>query len=279
MRAALGLSAILVMGFAEGGAAAIGEGAPAPERRDRPGIRVAANGLAAAPTITVTAAAGAPIPLRLKPPADGVRFLRVREVPGAVQLTHGFRIRDSWIVSALDLDKLAIIVPQGFRAPLTLHVLYHRDSQGGPVAEGFVVVEPPAPPQPAQPTVATADIPPPQERTAAIATRGPEELPKPKSPAPVWTSELEAANLRQGARLMETGDISAARLLFEELVMTGSARGARAMGETFDPAFLKRYRITGLRPDIETAKSWYRRAAEMGDPESASRVSALDAKR
>jgi TPR repeat protein len=77
---------------------------------------------------------------------------------------------------------------------------------------------------------------------------------------------------------MQSGDIAAARLLFEELARKQSAKGARALAETYDPEVLKSVLIAGLRPDIEKAKKWYQRAAELGDGEAAARVSALSAR-
>jgi hypothetical protein len=268
MKAAFGFSAVLLLGSGPCQSAVPRDGAsPAVTRRHIGRIRLATNAAADLPVTRIIAAAEIPVPVQLKAPVEGVRFLWLREVPASVRLTHGFRLRMSWVVSAFDLDRLAIILPPDFSAPLTMSVLYYRNSQEGPVARTLMVIDR------AAPQSSQAIAPAIQEPVAAIATKDPE----PPAPArPMWSPDLEAGNLRQAAKLMRTGDIAAARLLFEELVMTGSARGARAMAETFDPAFLEDYRITGLRPDIEAAKKWYRRAAQMGDPVSASRIGRLE---
>jgi hypothetical protein len=267
IKAAFGLAALLLLDGEQRVSAATGDGASLAPRRQLAGIRIATNISADIPVVRIIATSETAVALRLKAPVEGVRFLRLREVPASVKLTHGFRLHRSWVVSAFDLDQLAIIVPADFAAPLTMPVLYYRGSQEGPVAETLLLIEraAPRPSQPADPAG--------QEQVAAIAARHPEPT---IAARPMWSSELEAGNLRQGAKLMQAGDIAAARLLFEELVMIGSAGGARAMAETFDPAFLEDYRITGLRPDVEAAKKWYRRAAEMGDPVSVSRIGRLE---
>jgi hypothetical protein len=267
IKAAFGLAVVFLLDGEHGVAATSNDGAPSHQHGERTGIRVAASDTSELPVVRIIATGEMPISTRLNAPAEGVRFLRLREVPAAVKFTHGFRLRTSWVVSALDLDQLAIILPADFTAPLSIPVLYYRDSQEGPVAEALLLIERAArgPSQAIDPAS--------QEPVAAIATKHPEPTPPARQ---MWSPELEAGNLRQGAKLMRTGDIAAARLLFEELVMAGSARGARAMAETFDPAFLEDYRITGLRPDIEAAKQWYRRAAEMGDAVSASRIGRLE---
>ena len=90
------------------------------------------------------------------------------------------------------------------------------------------------------------------------------------------SAEQEIDSLERGAALMRNGDIAAARLLYEDLAVHGSAKGARALAETYDPIYLKGVFIAGLRPNLEKAKIWYERAAELGDAVSITRLGALD---
>ena len=46
---------------------------------------------------------------------------------------------------------------------------------------------------------------------------------------------------------------------------------------TYDPDGLRRMGMVGVRPDLEQAKSWYTRAAELGPPEASQRLAALAA--
>ena len=90
------------------------------------------------------------------------------------------------------------------------------------------------------------------------------------------SAEHEVESLERGAVLMRNGDIAGARLLYEDLAVNGSAKGARALAETYDPAYLKGVFTAGLRPNMEKARIWYQRAAELGDTVSITRLSALD---
>ncbi len=85
----------------------------------------------------------------------------------------------------------------------------------------------------------------------------------------------EEALLKKGAGLLKKGDISAARLNFETLALRGSAKGALALAQSFDPDALSSVRIAGLTPDLTKAKEWYTIAAKLGNREAAQRLSSL----
>jgi len=77
-------------------------------------------------------------------------------------------------------------------------------------------------------------------------------------PAP--PPESAASLLRQGQRLLENGDINAARDLFEDLADAGIVDGAIALGSTYDPKSLASSGMTNVTPDPNKALLWYRRA-------------------
>jgi TPR repeat protein len=66
--------------------------------------------------------------------------------------------------------------------------------------------------------------------------------------------------------MLATGDISAARLLYEPAAEAGNGPAAAALGRTFDPAFLTSIGTIGIRPDPSAAAKWYRKAASLGEP-------------
>jgi TPR repeat protein len=86
----------------------------------------------------------------------------------------------------------------------------------------------------------------------------------------------EEVLLKKGAILLKNGDVSAARLNFENLATRGSAKGAFALAQSYDPAVLHSMAIAGLRPDLVKAKEWYAKAAALGDQEAARRLSVLN---
>jgi hypothetical protein len=86
---------------------------------------------------------------------------------------------------------------------------------------------------------------------------------------------LEEALLKKGQVLLKIGDVSAARLSFETLALRGSAKGAFALAQSYDPAVLHSVAIAGLKPDLAKAKEWYAKAAELGNEDAVRRLSAL----
>ena len=97
----------------------------------------------------------------------------------------------------------------------------------------------PAAPAPAVPET------PPVMPTPATAPPAPAP-PKPTAPAPRYAAPDPAALVARGDAMLELGDVSAARLLYERAAALGNAKAATAAGKTYDPAFL--ISICGLRP-------------------------------
>lgn len=81
--------------------------------------------------------------------------------------------------------------------------------------------------------------------------------------------------MERASSLLANNDVSSARLLYEHLANNGSARAALAMGQTYDPAYLRSIDPKGLKADVAKARQWYKRAADMGDQEAPSRLSGL----
>jgi TPR repeat protein len=71
--------------------------------------------------------------------------------------------------------------------------------------------------------------------------------------------------LRRGDAMLATGDVGAARLLFERAAEAGSARAATATGKTYDPNVLLQAGAVGVAGDPDQAAQWYRRAIVLGD--------------
>ena len=73
-------------------------------------------------------------------------------------------------------------------------------------------------------------------------------------------AESVASLLRQGKRLLENGNLEAARDLFKDLAEAGVVDGAIALGSTYDPKSLATSGMTNVTPDPNKALLWYRRA-------------------
>jgi TPR repeat protein len=57
-------------------------------------------------------------------------------------------------------------------------------------------------------------------------------------------------------------------LFYERAAEGGDGQAALQLGETYDPAFLKRAGIAGIRGDSAMAKRWYQQAFELGAGEA-----------
>lgn len=272
MKHLIGVSAVLIAALNWPGAALGRAGLDEPPQPLPAGVRVAQTGSQQLPPARASGISGTPIALSLKSPISGVRFIKIGDFPEQLQLSRGFRLRGSWVTSVQDLDNLELITPSGLVQTIRLDVLYFRNNQTPAVAERTLTVDL------GPPDSIVRNAPRPESRTLPLVA--PDQPSAPQSQAPTaakkLSAEQETTSLERGATLMRNGDIAAARLLYEDLAVNGSAKGARALAETYDPTYLKSVFIAGLRPNMEKAKIWYERAAELGDAVSITRLSALD---
>jgi TPR repeat protein len=72
----------------------------------------------------------------------------------------------------------------------------------------------------------------------------------------------------RGDALFGSGDIVSARLFYERAAEGGDGQAALQLGESYDPEFLKRAGIVGIRGDSATAKRWYEQASGLGASEA-----------
>ena len=112
------------------------------------------------------------------------------------------------------------------------------------------------------------------EATSTVASPAPRNQPT----VPTFSAAEIARLLARGDWLLATGDITAARLLYERAADAGEARAAVRLGETFDPVYLDGSHLRGLQGDRDMAVFWYRHARDLGATGVASRLKKLEAK-
>jgi hypothetical protein len=170
-----------------------------------------------------------------------------------------------WQVPARDLARVLVRPPVGFSG--TMEVVVDLQIEGdeivdrrwrrlewtaaGPAraaATPTALIAPPAP-TPAAPVAPTVAGP-----------LGPEEI---------------AILIRRGEQLLDTGDLSSARLLLRRAAEARDAHAAFALAGTYDPLVLKKLRVYGVVPDATAARHWYQRAVELGSPEASARLDML----
>ena len=105
---------------------------------------------------------------------------------------------------------------------------------------------------------------------AAISTP-----PPPTSTASASDRDEVAALFARGRATLSNGDVAAARVLLRRAAEHGDPQAAVALGETYDPAVLKRLGIIKFNPDLAQAREWYRRAADLGSAAAAMQLDQL----
>jgi len=121
-------------------------------------------------------------------------------------------------------------------------------------------------PMPATPTLVPApnalQVPPASDKADPGAAKKNTQLPK-------LPAEQVDTMLKRASTLLGENDIAGARLIFQYLANHGSASGAFALAESYDPKKWAAHRVTGMTPDVNLARTWYARAAELGSREAA----------
>lgn len=205
-----------------------------------------------------------PVPVNLQDLPKEIKFARFSPLSEEFSLSHGFRTKESWFVSAVDIPGLELILPKSASGVLALKVKYYgRNSNehlNEPLVEHSLLI----------------DLRDPRSQTNPASASLPRNAGPEVPPAGVRVSaKEEKTGLDQAYTLIKAGDVAAARLLFEDLAHKGSGAAARALAETYDPVYLKQMFRPGLQPNPETAKKWYQFAADLGDRESSIRLSGL----
>jgi hypothetical protein len=237
--------------------------------------------------LEVKDAAGAinsPIPLDLSAlPADADTpvALRISGLPPSAYLTKGVEVAaGEWMVKAADFADTDLIVPHTDTAEIALQVAALDEKTGAqatPSQKLNVAIDTSVVPVPGvpQPKADAARIVP----ASAEADQGfnKQELPA-AVPVPLESVNPEAQILiTKGDTLLNSGDILAARQFYLRAFGLKATLAAYGVGQTFDPAVYKKFKIKGLSPDAQQASEWYGKAAATGDTNAATALAGLPA--
>ncbi len=186
------------------------------------------------------------LPLQISP-EEAARepfILALSGAPAGVTLSGADRIgSDTWFVSPGSANRLEITVPEWSTTVFEITVALRRmNGLVAAQAKAWIAAPPPASPQTAQP------------KADANAVK-----------------EL----LAKGDRLLEKGDIVAARAMYQRAAEMGSGTAALTLGATYDPNRLWSLGALGMVGNRERARQWYARASELGQPEAKARLTAL----
>lgn len=245
-----------------------GQRRPAPVPMARGEIAQASHGGANDVRISVAVAPGVSSRLGLEQYIDAraaYKFAMIKGLPVGFSMSAGFPTKNTWVVSFNDIPSLQVTAPADFKGPVTLEIVFMKVNEEQP---DFYYVD--------IMNRATATAPSSENRIPTSAWNRPEPELAPVAPRmPQISSSEEDVVLKRAMEFLRKADVSAARLIYENLANKGSARAAFAMGQTYDPDFLKGIGVQRLA-HLETAKKWYNKAKDLGSHEAEIMLSTLD---
>jgi hypothetical protein len=188
----------------------------------------------------------APLPLQIQPEeaAHEPFILVLSGAPAGTTLSGAGRIgSDTWFLSPGTAGRLEIVLPEWSTSVFEITMALRRiNGSVAAQAKAWIAVPPPSSPE-------------------AVGPR---------------TDEAAAKDMQAKAdRLIEKGDIVAARTLYQRAAEMGSGSAALTLGATYDPNRLWSFGALGMVGNRERAKQWYLRASELGQPDAKARLMAL----
>ncbi len=173
---------------------------------------------------------------------DSLKIL-VADLPDGVSLNRGLRARDgTWTLRPQELNGLLLTLPS---TASTAQINVALVSEGVQVAR-------------LNPTLTIEAV------TDLKVSLGKDD------------SEEKARGLfEKGEARLGNGDVIGARMFFKKAADAGDAQAANAMGATYDPDLFNTLQVRGMRPDVELARQWYRRAMDLGSKDSMERLEKL----
>ena len=169
-----------------------------------------------------------------------------------------------WRLDADQLEGLQIRPPRDFVGAMNLMVDLRLPGDRVADSKGLRLewvartkIQPAAAVAPAAAPPATVPQTPPAEPQTAALHLDPAEI---------------AILLKLGQDTLNNGDLVAARLLLQRAAAAGSADGALALAQTFDPAVIGRLGAIGVVADAAKAREWYQKAARLGSGLAAQQV-------
>ena len=100
-------------------------------------------------------------------------------------------------------------------------------------------------------------------------------MPAPSPAARRLDPDELATLLKRAQGLLDTGDLSAARLLLERAADAHEAKAAFILAQTYDPAVLGTADARSIAPNPEAARLWYQKAAQYGSQEAQQRLTQM----
>ncbi len=229
--------------------------------------------------------------------------LRLSGLPADAYLTAGTKLADNaWILKPGEEMDVKLMVPSAQPSPLLIAVDAIEPRTGdlaAPTEEikvalgsaGTTTVGPEVLPASAPPSDVKRNfnLPPAEEHEAAAAVAA-QPIPTPTKeqeaaaaqiPAPAEKADGQgvadsASLMRNGDKLLELGDLSAARTFFSKARDLGNREASLRLGKTYDPVVFSDKNVQGLKPDPAMALKYYLEARTAGIADAENAITGLE---
>lgn len=230
-----------------------------------------------------------PFPIQIGP-AEAIpkqTFLRIRGLPSTATLSEGHAIAaGAWAIPLSGLPRLKIATPAGATGKSDVTIsLVAIDGRILSEVKATLLIAPASAITPpgsevtgSQAGANVAALSPPGSATAPAA---PVRLPLVPPPPDISPEDRERALklMERGDLSLANGNVTVARLFYEQAAELDWGPAALALAMTYDPNELDRWNVIGgIEPDLEEARRWYERARELGDIEAVERLQRLGAR-
>lgn len=256
--------------------------AVAQSRSDAPMINVAS-------VILAEPAVETPFPIQIGP-ADSIpkqTFLRIRGLPSSATLSEGHAIAaGAWAIPLSGLPRLKIATPAGAtgRSEVTIS-LVAIDGRILSEMKATLLIAPASAITPAaadassgQAGANVAALTPSDDGSGPAASVRLPLVPPPPDISPE-NRERAVKLLQRGDQALGNGNVTVARLFYEQAAELDWGPAALALAMTYDPNELERWNVIGgIEPNLEEARKWYERARELGAIEAVERLQRLGAR-
>lgn len=229
-----------------------------------------------------------PFPIQIGP-VDAIpkqTFLRIRGLPSTATLSEGHAIAaGAWAIPLSGLPRLKIATPAGATGKSDVTIsLVAIDGRILNEVKATLLIAPASAITPvgsqtadAQAGSNVAALTPPDSAGAAAPARLP-LVPPPPDISPE-DRDRALALMQRGDLSLANGNVTVARLFYQQAAELDWGPAALALAMTYDPNELERWNVIGgIEPDLEEARKWYERARELGAIEAVERLQRLGAR-
>lgn len=213
--------------------------------------------------------------------------LRLTGLPADAYLTAGTKLDGAWILKPGEEMDVKLMVPSAQTSPLLIAVDAIEQRTGdlaAPTEEikvalgnGTATPTPPAP-QVVEPASAPpADVkrnfnlPPATQHETAAA----QPIPAPLENANGTGVDSDSL-MRNGEKLVDLGDFTAARAFFSKARDLGNREASLRLGQTYDPIVFREKNVQGLKPDPKLALKYYLEARTAGIADADNAITGLE---